>query len=64
VIAETPQTLTLVTAASPNSPSTIQKTNIATRNTVRESIMPQDLPDRIGDQNIANVVAFLMEGPR
>jgi len=64
VIAETPQTLTVVTAASPNSPATIQKTNVATRNTVRESVMPQDLPDRIGDQNIANVVAFLMEGPR
>ncbi|MCC7044336.1 MAG: c-type cytochrome [Acidobacteria bacterium] len=64
VIAETPQTLTVVTAASPNSPSTIQKTNVATRNTERESIMPQDLPDRVGDQNIANVVAFLMEGPR
>jgi putative heme-binding domain-containing protein len=64
VVAETPQTLTLVTTASPNSPATIQKTTIATRNTVRESIMPQDLPDRIGDQNIANVVAFLMEGPR
>ena len=64
VIAETPQTLTVVTAASPNSPATIQKATVATRTTVRESIMPQDLPDRVGDQNIANVVALLMQGPK
>lgn len=62
VVAETPQTLTVVTATAPESPSTVQKTNVATRSTVRESIMPEDLPDRVGDQNIANVVAFLMGG--
>jgi putative heme-binding domain-containing protein len=62
VVAETPQTLTVVTATAPDSPSTVQKTNVATRSTVRESIMPEDLPDRVGDQNIANVVAFLMGG--
>ena len=64
VTAETPATLTVATSARPATPSTIQKTNIDSRTTVRESIMPQDLPDRIGDQNIANVVAFIMDGPR
>jgi putative heme-binding domain-containing protein len=64
VLSETAQALTLVTAANPASPTTIQKANVATRNTVQQSIMPPDLPDRLGDQNIANVVAFIMEGPR
>lgn len=64
VVNETPQVLTLVTEQNPTSPTTVQKTTIGTRSTVRESIMPPDLPDRVGDQNIANVVAFLMEGPR
>lgn len=64
VISEAAGTLSLATAEQPANPAIIQKSNIATRHTVRESIMPQDLPDRVGDQNIANVVAFLMEGPR
>jgi putative heme-binding domain-containing protein len=63
VVAETAQALTVVTATQSGPPATVQKANVSSRTTVAESIMPPDLPDRVGDQNIANVVAFLMEGP-
>lgn len=64
VVSETAESLTIATAERPGTPTTVQKAEVANRTAVRESIMPPDLPDRIGDQNIANVVAFLMEGPR
>jgi len=42
----------------------VQKAQIARRSVEKVSIMPTDLPDKVGDQNIAHVVAYLMAGPQ
>ena len=60
VTSETAQNVVVVTAANPSTPSTILKSDITQRTTERTSIMAQDLADQIEDQNVANVVAFLM----
>jgi putative heme-binding domain-containing protein len=59
LVSETPQVLSLKTAEDPQ-PITVQVSQVRTRTTERNSIMPDDLPDRVGDQNLANVVAYLM----
>jgi hypothetical protein len=43
-------------------PVTVQKAQIASRTTDNDSIMPANLPDAVGDQNLAHVAAFLMSG--
>ena len=61
VVNETATSLMLVNADNTASPNTIMKSDITRRTTERASIMPQDISDKVGgDQNIANVVAFLM----
>jgi putative heme-binding domain-containing protein len=59
LLSETPQVLSLKTTEDPQ-PITVQVSQVRTRTTERNSIMPDDLPDRVGDQNLANVVAYLM----
>jgi putative heme-binding domain-containing protein len=63
VVEETAQSVSVLTADG-GDPIAIAKADITSRTTERTSIMTSDLPDRIGDQNVANVVAFLMTGPR
>jgi putative heme-binding domain-containing protein len=60
-VGETGQTVSLKVAGEPQ-PMTIQKSDVGKRATEPSSIMPEDPPDRVGDQNLANVVAFLMAG--
>ena len=62
MVGETPQTLSLKTAEDPQ-PVTVQKSQVGKRTTERTSIMPQDLPDRVGDPNVRDVGACLMAGP-
>ena len=40
----------------------LQKVEIASRTTDNDSIMPANLPDLVGDGNLAHVAAFLMSG--
>jgi putative heme-binding domain-containing protein len=61
VVSETAQTLVLKTAEAAE-PVTVQKAQIASRTTDNDSIMPANLPDAVGDQNLAHVAAFLMTG--
>jgi putative heme-binding domain-containing protein len=61
VVSETAQTLVLKTAEAAE-PVTVQKAQIASRTTDNDSIMPANLPDAVGDQNLAHVAAFLMGG--
>jgi putative heme-binding domain-containing protein len=61
VVSETAQTMVLKTADAAE-PVTVQKANIAARSTDNDSIMPDDLPDTVGDANLAHVTAFLMGG--
>jgi putative heme-binding domain-containing protein len=63
VVEETARNVSLVTADG-GDPIAIAKSDITSRTIERTSIMPSDLPDRIGDQNVANVVSFLMAGTR
>jgi putative heme-binding domain-containing protein len=60
VVNETAASLMLVNAGNTAQPTTVQKSDIASRTTERTSIMPVDLPDRVQDANLANVVAYLM----
>jgi len=59
LVSETAQTIVLKTAESAE-PVTVQKAQVASRTTENVSIMPANLPDRVGDQNLAHVAAFLM----
>jgi putative heme-binding domain-containing protein len=61
VVSETAQAIVLKTADAAE-PVTVQKANIASRTTDNDSIMPADLPDTVGDANLAHVTAFLMGG--
>jgi putative heme-binding domain-containing protein len=61
VVSETAQTLVLKTAEA-GDPVTVQKAEIASRSTDNDSIMPANLPDAVGDANLAHVTAFLMNG--
>jgi putative heme-binding domain-containing protein len=59
VISEDGRSVTLKTAETVD-PVTIQKSRIATRTKERTSIMPDGLPDTVGDNAIRDVVAYLM----
>ena len=61
VVSEDAQTLVLKTAEAAE-PVTLQKVEIASRTTDNDSIMPANLPDLVGDGNLAHVAAFLMSG--
>jgi hypothetical protein len=41
-------------------PVVVQKSRIATRTKEKTSIMPEDLPDKVGDNTIRDITAFLM----
>ena len=58
-IAEDAQSLTLKTPGEP-APRVIAKGTIAKRTTEARSIMPADLPDRVTDNGIRDVTAYLM----
>jgi putative heme-binding domain-containing protein len=62
LINETATTVVLKTAEQAD-PVTLQKAQIVKRTTENTSIMPPNLPDQVGDQNISHVVAYLMAGP-
>jgi putative heme-binding domain-containing protein len=59
VLSETAQNVVLKTTADAQ-PVTVVKTNIATRVKEKTSIMPDDLPDRVGDANIRDITVYLM----
>ena len=61
VVSETGQTVVLKTAEAAD-PVTIQKAQIVRRTSDSNSVMPSDLPDKLGDQNITHIVAYLMAG--
>jgi len=59
VISENGQSVTLKTAEVAE-PVIVQKSRIATRTKERTSIMPEELPDPVGDNVIRDVVGYLM----
>jgi len=59
VISENGQSVTLKTAEVAE-PVIVQKSRIATRTKERTSIMPEELPDTVGDNVIRDVVGYLM----
>jgi putative heme-binding domain-containing protein len=59
VVSESGQNVTLKTADAVE-PVVVQKSRIATRTKEKTSIMPEDLPDTVGDNTIRDIVAFLM----
>jgi putative heme-binding domain-containing protein len=59
VISETGQAVTLKTSDAVD-PVVVQKSRIATRTKEKTSIMPEDLPDTVGDNAIRDITAFLM----
>ena len=59
LLGETPQQLSIKTVDEPQ-PVQVPVSQVRTRTLERSSIMPDDLPDRVGDANLANVVAYLM----
>jgi putative heme-binding domain-containing protein len=59
VVSETPQHVVLKTATE-REPVTLFKTQIAKRATDRGSIMPDDLADRVTDNGVRDVTAYLM----
>jgi putative heme-binding domain-containing protein len=60
LLSETGQVVTLKTAEA-DEPVTVQKSRIATRTKEKTSIMPEDLPDTVGDNTIRDITAFLMQ---
>jgi putative heme-binding domain-containing protein len=60
VVSDTPQSLVLKTAGEPE-PVTIAKTSVAKRTTERLSIMPDDLADRVTDNGVRDVTAYIMQ---
>jgi putative heme-binding domain-containing protein len=61
VVSENEQSIVLKTAEAAD-PVTVPKADIASRATDNDSIMPANLPDTVGDGNLAHVTAFLMNG--
>ena len=59
VVSENAQTVVMKTAETAD-PVTIQKSRISSRTKERTSIMPDGLPDTVGDNAIRDVVAYLM----
>ena len=59
VVSENGQSVTLKTADAVD-PLVVQKSRIATRTLEKTSIMPEDLPDTVGDNMIRDIVGFLM----
>jgi putative heme-binding domain-containing protein len=59
VVSETAQELVLKTAGEPE-PVTVQKAQIAKRSTERGSIMPDDIADKVTDNGVRDVTAYIM----
>ena len=59
VVSEDARSVTLKTAETAD-PVTVQKSRISSRTKERTSIMPDGLPDTVGDNAIRDVVAYLM----
>ena len=59
VVSETPQNVIVKTPTDPE-PMTVAKAQIAKRTTDRLSIMPEDLADRVTDNGVRDVTAYVM----
>lgn len=59
VVSETAESVVVKTAADAE-PVTVQKAQIGKRGTERVSIMPQNLPDRVTDNGVRDVTAYIM----
>ena len=59
VVSETPQNVIVKTPSDPE-PMTVAKAQIAKRTTDRLSIMPEDLADRVTDNGVRDVTAYVM----
>jgi putative heme-binding domain-containing protein len=59
MVSETPQSVVVKTGADPQ-PVTVARAQIAKRTTEPSSIMPEDLADRVTDNGVRDVTAYIM----
>jgi len=62
VVGEDDDTLTVNTAQNPGRPLIIQKADVTDRQPSNVSLMPEGLVDGLGQQDIADLIAFLQAG--